>query len=535
MAGFLSSIAGGVLGGLGVTGLDAAKTLQNYQTVKQQQSNREAFGAALEKMGPEGEIFRQMYAAGASIPAINATMEGGVGQDIRQQYIQGQIDNIVKTTPDPMERAWKIYAVTQDAGLLKSLLEAQRFQQEHPGAASYKKSLQDFLDSKPANLDNATKNQIMKAIASDDPAEPELVYKAIESKYFGGMFLPKLAYVESIGTTPEGLPVNIRTPMQYTGAAGGPKAAVPAGPPETSFPPAPYSPAEEPSPDETAIPSPTARATAGLPSFVPPTPTGLPSAAMTPEGIETETPGEVMSPTAAATAAPGALTPGVPYTLGAPINPAVGTATPTPTPTPTAEPVMGIPPAEATIAPTPTPAPGLRPSVKAGAGYAKMAAADRMVAATGGAARAVRAAAAQLPGGLTNPMGGTQWDNYTQVKLGIPVDPRIAQFMALVSTLKRVATQATVMVTGSSAMRAAIRMQGIHIPQEHDSPRLVLQKLDTFQQPGGIYDLFRVEAGSLTEADYMQRLLTGPLGPTDWKPTAGGFEYSPSLWTYRRR
>lgn len=531
MAGFLTALAG-----MGELAGDVGQGVNNWQRVSQQQSNRAAFNKALDSMGPEGEIFRQMRDAGAHPEAVLATMKSDVGQDIRQQYIEGQIKDILRTTTDPMERAWKIYGVTQDAGVLKDMLEAQRYRQDHPDLSSYRTALQNFRNSNPPNLDEGTKRMIDAAIASPDPAQSMLAYKAVEGKYFSpGMFIPKLTYVESIGTE-GGLPVNIKTPMQYTPAAGGPKTAVPAGPPGESYPELPsdvLNPPGTPSPAATlGAAAPTASA---LPSSVP---TTLPSAE--PSAEETESPEAAMSPSPEASASPvGALTPGTPYTPGAPVGINPGTAIPTitPTPTPTAEPVLNVPPPDATIAATPqaTQATGLRPSVRPGPGFAKQQIANRMVDAVTGATQAVKMAAAQLPGGLRNPMGDTQWSNYAVFKLGVPIEPHAAQFMALVSTLRRNAMQATVIVTGSSSMRAAARLQGIHIPQEHDAPETVLEKITTMQLPGGVIDLFNVEAGRMTEQQYFQRLFSGPLGPTDWKPMAGGYDYSPSLGMYRQR
>lgn len=537
MAGFLTALAG-----MGELAGDVGQGVNNWQRVSQQQSNRAAFNKALDSMGPEGEIFRQMRNAGSSPEAIITTMNTDVGKDIKEQYIQGQINDILRTTSDPMERAWKIYGVTQNADVLKDMLEVQRYRQDHPDLSSYRTALQNFRNSNPPNLDEGTKRMIDAAIASPDPAQAMLAYKAVEGKYFSpGMFIPKLGYVESIGEDVEHRPINIKTPYQYTGAAGGPKTAVPAGPPGESYPSAPELPSDvmtppgTPSPAATgtpaaATPQPSPSASA-LPSYVP---TEIPS----PEATATEAPEEILG---TPEASPGALASTVGAGMGGVgaigVNPGTPMPTPTATPTPTPEPVMNVPPPDATIAATPqaTQATGLRPSVKPGPGFAKQQIANRMVDAVTGATQAVKMAAAQLPGGLRNPMGDTQWSNYAVFKLGVPIEPHAAQFMALVSTLRRNAMQATVIVTGSSSMRAAARLQGIHIPQEHDAPETVLEKINTMQLAGGVIDLFNVEAGRMTEQQYFQRLFSGPLGPTDWKPMAGGFDYSPSLGMYRRR
>src|SRR5215467_856260 len=548
MAGFLTA-----LGGIGEMAGVAGQGLQGIQTIQQQNANRAAFNKALDGLGPEGEIFRQMRNAGASPEAIIPTMQGVVGQDIKEQYIQGQIQHIVNTPGlSDMDKAWQVYAITQDPSLLKDMMEVQRFQMTHHSPQEYRDIITTWLANPPAGVDEATKAWGRAVLASPNPAAAEEFWKAVGNKFYGGYWNEKLITVPEVTTNEKGETIIKEHHFGASRAGGGLGGArsvdqPPAG--ESSFAPGPRSSAAAPaaSPDETGTPlatpsgTPTTGASA-LPSFVPPTPAGLPSGSTLPGAEETETPEELMSPAAIATPA-GALTPGVPYTPGAPINPAVGTATPTPTPTPTPEPVMEVPPADPTLAATPEGTPtqlaqaggGLRPGTKAGPGFAKQQIANRMVDAVTGAALAVKQAAAQLPGGLRDPMDSTRWSEYGQFSLGIPIEPHAAQFMALVSTLRRNAMQATVIVTGSSSMRAAARLQGIHIPQEQDAPQVVLEKLNTMQMPGGVIDLFNVEAGRMTEQQYFQRLSSGPLGPTDWRPTAGGLEYSPSLGVYRQQ
>jgi hypothetical protein len=545
MAGFLSSALGGVLGGVGVAGLDAAKTLQNYQTVRQQQTNRDAFNKALDAMGPEGEIFRQMR---------------DVGQDVRQQYIRGQIDDILRGPGSDFDKASRIYALTGDDAFLKDMLEAQRFNREHPLAGDYKGLIRDWLANPPAGVDEATKSWATRVLASDNPAEPEQFWKAVVNKFYGGYWNERLTEVPTLSYDSAGRPTITMAPFGSSRATGGLTGAysvgpgsgpAPTGPPTSGPPPGPgptssaAAPAASPDESPTATPSatpsglPTASA---LPSYVSPTltPTPTPTPTPMPRGVppgttlpgaptaeETESPEEILgTPTPEGTIGP------TPEGGAIPLGGGAGAAhypgfTPSPTPTGTPEPVVAIPPDDATIAPTPSPTPtmlagrprGIGVGTKAGPGYAQMASADRMIEGTGVAVQAVRLAAAQLPGGLDHPVGGTNWDNFLQVKYGVaPDDPRVTHFMAMVSALNRSAALATTKVAGGSAMRTALRMVGIHIPQPHDSPQLVLQKLDTFDQPGGLYDLYKVEAGMMTSDQYMQRLTTGPLAPNDFQP-----------------
>src|SRR5215471_17476241 len=83
MGGFL-----GALGALGPAGIDIGRTWQNYNTVKQQQANRAAFGSALDALPPDPEydVMRQMWKAGASPEAVSQIASGPFGQRLQQEW-----------------------------------------------------------------------------------------------------------------------------------------------------------------------------------------------------------------------------------------------------------------------------------------------------------------------------------------------------------------------------------------------------------------------------------------------------------------
>ena len=83
MGGFL-----GALGALGPAGIDIGRTWQNYNTVKQQQANRAAFGSAIDALPPDPEydLMRQMHKAGASPEAVLQIAHSTIGEQLQKDW-----------------------------------------------------------------------------------------------------------------------------------------------------------------------------------------------------------------------------------------------------------------------------------------------------------------------------------------------------------------------------------------------------------------------------------------------------------------
>src|SRR5215471_7283809 len=83
MGGFL-----GALGAIKKAGIDIGRTWQNYNTVKQQQANRAAFGSAIDALPPDPEydLMRQMHKAGASPEAVLQIAHSTIGEQLQKDW-----------------------------------------------------------------------------------------------------------------------------------------------------------------------------------------------------------------------------------------------------------------------------------------------------------------------------------------------------------------------------------------------------------------------------------------------------------------